>query len=326
MTSLAAELGSRIGVERWLAWSTEVTVAVDPSVSIHRAAALVRREIASFDSACNRFRPDSEVSELNRLGRTVGRASPVFVEAVATALRAARVTDGAVDPTVGRSLLALGYDRDFGELPGRSSRPVVELPIPSPGWRCVAIDEAERRVELHAGALLDLGATAKALCVDRAARAIAQELDVSVVVDIGGDLAVAGPAPPGGWQVTVRKHPNHDDEQCAVSIIDGGLATSGTSVRRWTRAGVDLHHIVDPTTGWSAAVVWQLVTVAAASCVDANIAATASIVWGHDAPFRIAQFGLPARFLHADGQVIEVGGWPSPTVDGAMSSAEGVFG
>ncbi len=326
MTSLAAKLGSRIGVERWSAWSTEVTVAVDPSVAVHTAAALVRREIASFDSACNRFRPDSEVSVLNRSGRTVGRASPVFVEAVTTALRAARVTDGAVDPTVGSSLLALGYDRDVRELPGRSSRPLVEVPTPAPGWRCVAVDEAARTVGLPEGVVLDLGATAKALCVDRAAQAIARALGVGAVVAIGGDLAVAGPALPGGWQVSVRQHPNHDDEQCAVSIFDGGLASSGTSVRRWTRAGVDLHHIVDPTTGWSAAEVWQLVTVAAASCVDANIAATAAIVWGNEAPFRIAQFGLPARFLDTGGQVIELGGWPAPTFDGAGKGAGGVIG
>jgi thiamine biosynthesis lipoprotein len=295
-------------------------VAVEPPEAIDEAAAMLRLEIASFDLACNRFRPESEISVLNRVGHTTEPASPVFVEALTCALRAARVTDGAVDPTVGRSLLALGYDRDYLEVRRRPvDRPLAEVPTPAPGWHRVRLDERERQVELQSGVALDLGATAKALCVDRAARSIARKLDVGVVVNIGGDLAVAGPPPSGGWLVSVREDSNDEfaDDQCSVSVFDGGLATSGTRARRWTRAGRDMHHIVDPRTGWPAAAVWILVTVSAASCVDANSASTAAIVWGDEAPFRLAQFGLPARFVGADGQVIEVGGWPAPSVDGA---------
>jgi FAD:protein FMN transferase len=95
-----------------------------------------------------------------------------------------------------------------------------------------------------------------------------------------------------------------------VSITAGGLATSGTRTRRWQRGSETVHHIVDPRTGAPATEVWQLVTVAACTCVDANAAATAAVVWGDDAPFRLAQLGLPARLVGADGSVLTVGGWP----------------
>jgi FAD:protein FMN transferase len=327
MKTSAERLEDRaLGLERWSVWSTTAMVAVEPPEAIDEAAAMMRLEIGSFDRACNRFRPESEISVLNRVGHTTEPASPVFVEALTAALRAARVTDGAVDPTVGRSLLALGYDRDYREVRERPlDRPLGDLPTPAPGWHRVRLDERERQVELPTGIVLDLGATAKALCVDRAAQTIAAELDVGVVVNIGGDLAVAGPAPAGGWLVSVRENASDErtDDQCSVSVFDGGLATSGTLVRKWTRAGRDMHHIVDPRTGWPAAAVWILVTVSAASCLDANTASTAAIVWGHEAPFRLAQLGLPARFVGIGGQVIEVGGWPEVTVDGTPAGDDG---
>jgi FAD:protein FMN transferase len=318
-----------IGLARWSVWSTTAVVAVEPPDAIDEAAGMLRLEIASFDRACNRFRPDSELSILNRVGYTTEPASPILVEALSSALQASRATDGAVDPTVGRSLIAIGYDRDFGEVRDRpADRPLVEVPTPAPGWHRVRLDERERRVELPRGTVLDLGATAKALCIDRAAHWIARELGVGVVVSLGGDLAVAGPAPVGGWLVSVREDSSAErgDDQCSVSVFDGGMATSGTSVRKWTRGGRDLHHIVDPRSGWPASAVWVLVTVSAASCVDANSASTAAIVWGEEAPFRLAQLGLPARFVGVDGQVIEVGGWPAPSGDGARSFACGARG
>ena len=97
----------------------------------------------------------------------------------------------------------------------------------------------------------------------------------------------------------------------AVTAWGGGIASSGTTVRRWSRAGCELHHIVDPATGWPCEAVWRMVTVAAGSAVDANAASTAAVVWGEEAPFRMAQLGLPARFVNRRGSVLEVGGWPA---------------
>jgi thiamine biosynthesis lipoprotein len=162
------------------------------------------------------------------------------------------------------------------------------------------------------GVRLDLGATAKALAADRAAERAAEEAGCGVLVSLGGDVATAGNAPDGGWSVRIADwhaaEPSGDDE--IVRIDGGGLATSSTTVRRWSRGSEQLHHLLDPATGRPADVVWRTVSVAAASCVDANIATTAAIIRGERSPAWLASLGLPARLVALDGTVVRVGGWP----------------
>ncbi len=95
-----------------------------------------------------------------------------------------------------------------------------------------------------------------------------------------------------------------------MAITDGGLATSSTTVRRWVAGHAERHHIVDPRRGGSASEVWRTVTVAARTCVEANIASTAAIVRGRDAPRQLERTRLPARLVGADGDVIRVSEWP----------------
>ena len=91
----------------------------------------------------------------------------------------------------------------------------------------------------------------------------------------------------------------------------GGIATSGTAARRWARGGRPVHHVVDPGTGRPAPEVWRTVSVAAASCVDANIASTAAIVLGARAPEWLSRQGLPSRLVRTEGSVCLVGDWPA---------------
>jgi len=96
-----------------------------------------------------------------------------------------------------------------------------------------------------------------------------------------------------------------------IGLLAGGLATSGTAVRRWVRGGAALHHVLDPTTGAPAEPVWRTVSVLAGTCADANAASTASIVLGRRAPGWLTGLGLPARLVADDGAVTTVGGWPA---------------
>lgn len=315
---------SAAGVRRWRVWGTSVAVAVCPPAAAERACAVVRREIRAFDRACNRFRDDAELTRLNRAGGRPVAVSALLLAAVGASLRAAERTAGAVDPTVGSALEHLGYDRDFDDLAALAGRPLPTTdPGPVAGWRSVRVDQAAGVVQVPVGVHLDLGATAKALCADLAAAKVADELGVGVAVDLGGDLAFAGPPPPGGWNVAVVEDGRSGclGPGCAVAAWGGGLASSGTSLRTWRRGGRDLHHIVDPATGWPAPARWRVVTVAAGSCVDANAASTAAVVWGEQAPFRLAQLGLPSRLVGSGGAVLEVGGWPT-----CAESAEGLAG
>jgi FAD:protein FMN transferase len=295
-------------------------VVIDGS-TLDDAVALLRAELDGIDAACSRFRPDSEISRLHeQAGRPV-RIGPLLAEALGVSIRAARLTDGIVDPTVGSAVRELGYDTDFASVQTDDARPAHE-PVAVPGWWRLALDERERFALLPHGVRLDLGATAKALAADRAAARIHAELGTSVLVNLGGDLTVAGDPPEDGWAVRVCD--DHSAEASTpgptVRITSGAVATSSTTVRSWRRAGRAVHHIVDPRTGDIAAPVWRTVTVAAATCVDANTASTAAVVLGADAPAWLTERRLPSRLVAVDGAVVVIGGWPADDLDAGPSA------
>ena len=291
---------------------TTAVVVVDEACASHAKDLLVA-ELDAIDRACSRFRDDSELMRANDAAGRVTAISPLFAEAVGTALRAAEQTGGLVDPTVAPTLVALGYDADFAAVQAEAGDAVIG--VPAAGWHTVALDSRRRLLRLAPGCRLDLGATAKALAADRAAAAIAAATGSPTLVNLGGDVATAGPVPPGGWVVRVtddhRAGPGDGGQR--VAVLGGGLATSSTTVRAWRRAGRTVHHIVDPRTGEPAAAIWRTVSVAAASCVDANTASTAAIVRGASAPQWLQSLGLPARLVDPDGTVVTVGAWPVAT-------------
>ena len=167
---------------------------------------------------------------------------------------------------------------------------------------------------LPAGVRLDLGATAKGLGSDRAVRAAMTAVGQTggVLVSLGGDIAVAGQSPRDGWPILVADNPDEPGSSLTqtIRLAGGAVATSSITCRRWKRAGQALHHIVDPRTGLPADGPWQTVSVAAATCADANAAATAAIVAGQQAEQRLAADGTPARLVARDGHIRFVGGWP----------------
>jgi thiamine biosynthesis lipoprotein len=274
---------------------------------------LVEAELEAVDRACSRFRSDSELNRVNDSGGSWVEISPLFVVALDAALRVARATGGAVDPTVGGALKVIGYDRDFDAVVA-SDDPIVLHAARVPGWTAIELDVRGRRVRLTREAELDLGSTAKAFAADRAASVAAQVGDWSgVLVSLGGDIALGGLAPRGGWLVAVAEdhRESSEGETELVAVTSGGIATSSTQVRRWTRAGVEYHHIIHPATGLPADGPWRTATVAAATCLEANGAATAAIVMGAVAQEWLERSGLPARLVATDGKILRLPGWPS---------------
>ncbi|WP_200303414.1 FAD:protein FMN transferase [Streptomyces adelaidensis] len=318
----------------WRALGTSVRLVVTDPALLDSCNLLLVRHLAEVDAACSRFREDSELSALNTAeGRPV-KVSPLLAEALAVALRAARATDGAVDPTVGSAMEALGYDRDF-TLVQEDDRPMRLAVKRVPGWSLVELDRATNTVTLPPGVRLDLGATAKAWAADRAARTLARAAGCGILVSLGGDTAVAGEPPAGGWRIRVQDEtapvaelPRHGS-YATVGIRSGGLATSGTTARRWRRGDQNLHHIVDPRTGHPATTPWRTVSVAAATCADANAASTAALVKGESAARWLSRLGLPARLVTHDGTVVATQGWPNsarPAFEDEAVQAEGGSG
>jgi thiamine biosynthesis lipoprotein len=293
------------------ALGTMTAFATTSRCAFEAAETILREELIAIDLSCSRFRIDSEISRAHEQGGRAVVISQLLTEVVQAALDVARETNGAVDPTVGAAVNALGYDRDFDGVPASLPAPTSRA-RPAAGWSCIELDSDERVLRIPKGVVLDLGATAKAFAADRAAARMARTTGCGVLVNLGGDIAVAGPAPVDGWPVGIaascRTSPDRTDE--VVAIRAGGLASSGTSVRSWWRGGRQLHHIVDPKTGDNPEVCWQLVSVAASSAVAANSASTAAIVWGEAAIRLLSGMGHSCRLVHASGSVVKLGGWP----------------
>jgi thiamine biosynthesis lipoprotein len=294
--------------------TTAVIVVTEPRCA-DRALSMLDADLRHLDQACSRFRPDSELRRLER----VSRGHPVVVsrllfEALEVACVVAVQTAGIVDPTIGSALVELGYDRDFDQLPGSGPGPLGPLgpAEPAPGWWQILLDPSTGTASVPAGVRVDLGATAKAFAADRAARRMAAELGCGALVNLGGDVAVAGEVPDGGWSVGIAPECRTplDAVDQVVSVVSGGLATSGTTTRTWVHGGRRVHHIIDPWTGDAAPAVWALVSATAATCVEANAWTTAAVVWGEDAVGNLAALGVPARLVDADGSVVYVGDWP----------------
>ncbi len=301
-----------VAVAERAALGTSARVAVWPPGNLGVACAAVDDVLAALDQQASRFREDSELSWLHGAGGGIFMLSDGLAEAVGVALAAARWTGGRTDPTVGDALISLGYDRDFAAIDQQRGEPPA-APAPAPGWHRIRLDGPLLR--LHPGVRLDLGATAKGVGSDRAVRAVmsATEHEGGVLVSLGGDIAVAGTPPRDGWPVTVAEAPDQAGPPLPqlVRLPGGAIATSSVTCRRWRRGGVMLHHIVDPGTGRPADGPWRTASVAAATCADANAAATAAIVAGRQAVSWLTGAGLSARLVGRDGEVCCLGGWPT---------------
>lgn len=304
--------------------TTHRIVVTRPEV-LGDAIVTARTHLAELDRAASRFRADSEVRALARRaerGPVTALVSDVLADALDAALAAARLTDGLVDPTVGAAVAASGYDDDLevvraGDRPLRTTAAAPALPG---AWRQVRLDRELGLITVPQGVLLDLGASAKAHAADVIAARLAATLPGGFLVALGGDIAVSGDLPPGGWQIGVEG--TAGEERQVVTGTGQAFATSSTTRRTWTQGGQPRHHIVDPRTGRTASSHWEQVTCAGATTVEANAASTAAVVLGPDAPAWLARHGIPARLDRAtDGAVTTTPGWPDPARHHVTGSA-----
>jgi thiamine biosynthesis lipoprotein len=317
---MSAETAKRLTTATWRALGTGVRLVVHGG-DLAAVRPAVEDVLDHVDRTYSRFRPDSESM---RLGARPGAWQPVselLGDAIAAALRAAQLTEGAVDPTVGRAMRAIGYDADFDRI--RTPGAAIEVRLEAvPGWRAVELAADRRSVRIRAGVELDLGSVGKGLAADLAARAALEAMGAEasaagVLVSLGGDLAALGAPPPGGWRILLAEdsETSPDGEGEVVAIRGGAVATSSTTVRRWSRGDVTFHHLVDPRTGGPVDSPWRTATVAAGTCVDANTAATAAIVLGERAQAWLHDVDLPARLVATDGSIVTVGRWPAPRTE-----------
>lgn len=311
MTPKEKQVRPALVTRSFRAIGTTATVVVQHAGIADEAARILAEDLEEIDLACSRFRPDSELQTVHAHAGATVQVSTLLFEALRVAHEAAQRTGGAVDPTVGNAIAALGYDADLDEIHARPPAPPRALGSVA-GYAHVQLNPADRSVRIPRGVRLDLGATAKALAADRAAVRLAHEVGSGVLVSLGGDVAVAGPPPHGGWAVGIARESSVPAERVdqVVTITHGGLASSATGVRAWMVGDREVDHILDPRTGDSAAPYWVLVSATGATCVEANMVTTAAIVWGREALEKLVPFEQSVRLVRGDGQVFSVNGWP----------------
>lgn len=206
------------------------------------------RRVFDLESRWTRFHP-SEVTALNgRPGEPVDVSEETLrlVEASRTAWES---TDGRFDPTILPSLRAAGYDRSIEEIDQESDRPAGRG-APSPGLGGVFVWPELGRVMLPDGVEIDPGGIGKGLAADLVADELVQAGADGALVNLGGDLRVVGRPPQGDeWVISIDDPVRPGAELARISLSDGGVATSSRIKRRWRRAGLERHHLIDPRTG-----------------------------------------------------------------------------
>lgn len=247
--------------------TVQLAVARAEEADAVRVCAECMRWLADVDARLSRFRPESELCQLNASGGRWFTASTLLFEAVACALHAAEASGGLFDPTLLPLLEAAGYDRDFSLIAHRETLSSVssrghsepaDAAVQSANWRDIEHDVATRRIRLPRGVRLDLGGIAKGWAADVALERFCEPF-TNALVNVGGDLRLrGGPADGEAWSVGIRdprREPVEggavapDGYAAVVTMSRGGLATSGAVRRWWLHGGQRRHHLLDPRTG-----------------------------------------------------------------------------
>ncbi len=282
---------------RAMGTEVELFLAAERGPAADTVLDAARAEFERVEALLSRFRPDSELSTLNRAGRV--EASEDLLTVVELALEARERTGGRFDPTVHDALVAAGYDRTFEHVARDGA-------ATGTGGSCggpVLVDRARGTIELEHDVHLDLGGIGKGYTVDRAAAILSPA--GSALVDAGGDIAAIGRPDDLGWRVGIQTA----DDTITVALEDAAIATSGSDRRRWRRDGEERHHLIDPATGRPAETDLVRVTVVHGTAVEAEVLAKSLFLAGEArATAEAASLGLPCVLVTGDGSTVLAGG------------------
>jgi FAD:protein FMN transferase len=235
----------------------------------------------AWEAALSRFRPESELNQLNRAGGIPTRVSRVFWQVLQAAIRAEVVSSGLVSAAVLPAVLAAGYTESFERMAaGNAPAARITWEKPTvPALREIELDPKTRTVRLPAGMQLDFGGVAKGWAAHQAARML--ETSGPTLVDAGGDLAMSGLRGRGEpWMISIEDPRSPGEILGTLRLGRGGVATSGIDYRRWQQDGRLRHHIIDPRSGQPAETDVLAATVVAPNVLDAEIAAKVVLILG----------------------------------------------
>ena len=279
-----------------------------PESQAETGSQIVRGLFSEWEQTLSRFIPESELSQLNQQAGTPVAVSDLLYDVLATALTAARATEGVFDPAMLDQLVHSGYDRTFDDLPAVRFDPIIPGE-PGGRWRGIKVDPIRRHVTLPAGIKLDFGGIAKGMAVDAALERLRQSGAGQAMVNAGGDLAVLGLPPAADqWPVAVSGR----DRFWSIPLISGAVATTGIAHRHWWQGNTLRHHILDPRTGLPAQSDLWSVTVVADRCEQAEVAAKVAFILGSRSGANfLREHRVAGLLVHADGTWETVEPWPA---------------
>jgi len=282
-------MGTAIHVELWSDDAALATRAIDA----------VMCEMHRIDRLMSPFKPDSELSRINR--DAARAAVPIGTEMfglIERSLAFSRLSDGAFDITyAGVGHL---YDYRQGISPDAAALQRARQCI---GWQHLVLDAKARTVRfVREGVRIDLGGFAKGHVVDNSIR-ILQRLGVAhAVVAAGGDSHVLGDRRGRPWSIAIR---DPRDQQRVVAVLplqDTSISTSGDYERYFERDGVRHHHLIDPKTGTSPSALHS-VTILAADGLTSEALSKCVFVMGLSRGMRLVESlpGVDAVVVDASG-------------------------
>jgi FAD:protein FMN transferase len=232
-----------------------------------------------WEQALSRFRPDSELSHLNRTFDQPVEVSDTFWDVFQYALSAETITKGLVTPTVFDAVIEAGYDRNFDNLPRNQTQHGLHILSAVSPLSVVTWDEKSQTIYLPYGVRLDFGGVAKGWAAHQTVERLKKY--GSALMNAAGDIAISGALASGEpWPIGVRNPFAPDTDFETLSLKRCGVATSGKDRRRWDRNGLPRHHIIDPYTGQPAETDVMTATIVAPTVMEAEAIAKAVLILG----------------------------------------------
>ena len=285
-------MGTRIVVELW----------ADDAAAANKAIDAVMAEMMTIDRNMSTYKPESEVSRVNRDAATAPMViSPALFGLLSTALEFSRITGGAFDITYA----SVGFMYDFHSHK-KPTDAEIQSALPAVNYHHVVLDPQNSTVFFtQPGVRIDLGGIGKGYAVDRGIE-ILKSLGVDhALVTAGGDSRIIGDRFGKPWIVGIR-HPDDKNRVIAkIPLVDTAMSTSGDYERYFDEDGVRYHHIIDPRTGKSASKV-RSATILASTATRTDGLSKTAFVLGADEAMKIynALDDVDAILVTPDGRVL----------------------